>query len=136
MANKKYSNLIDQLLDKNIAFAAWFFPGEADAGLLAANPEDVVFLKQFNQLNGEKGFVFAPFRITETSPVILLKPGFLAVNIQEIDKLAITKLRPFKVENEQKKPYLFLSKEEYLNIIENTVSEIRNGALSKGYPGR
>ena len=131
MANKKYSNLIDQLLDKNIAFAAWFFPGEADAGLLAANPEDVVFLKQFNQLNGEKGFVFAPFRITETSPVILLKPGFLAVNIQEIDKLDITKLRPFKVENEQKKPYLFLSKEEYLNIIENTVSEIRNGALSK-----
>ena len=131
MTNNEYSKLIDQLLDKNIAFAAWFFPGEADGGLLAANPENVTFLNRFNQLNGEKGFVFAPFRITQTSPVILLKPGFLAENIQEIETLDINQLRSFEAEAGQKEPYRFLSKEEYFKAVENAVSEIKNGVLSK-----
>jgi isochorismate synthase len=131
MINNEYSTLIDQLLDKNIAFAAWFFPGEPDAGLLVGNPENVTFFNRFNQLNGEKGFVFAPFRITETSPVVLLKPGFLAENIQEVENPDISQFRPFPVEEEEKEAYRFLSKDEYFSSIENTISEIKNGVLSK-----
>ncbi|MDX9881232.1 MAG: chorismate-binding protein [Prolixibacteraceae bacterium] len=130
MTNNEYATLIDQLLDKNIAFAGWFFPGETDAGLLAGNPEDVVFFDRFNQLNGEKGFVFAPFRITETSPVILLKPGFYTESIRSVKTFEITH---FKSVNKKEKEgqYRFLTKEEYLCSIEDTISEIKNGTLSK-----
>ncbi len=131
MTNNEYSALIDQLLDKQIAFATWFFPGETNGNLLIGNPEDVTFLNQFNQLNGEKGFVFAPFRITETSPVVLIKPVLFSENIQETEEIDIKQFRPFEMRVEQNETYRFLSKEEYLRSIRNTVSEIKNGALSK-----
>jgi len=131
MTNNEYSALIDQLLEKQIAFAAWFFPGEKKGNLLIGNPEDVTFLNQFNRLNGEKGFVFAPFRITETSPVVLLKPGFFSENIQEEERIDINGFRSFDRLTRQSGPLQFLSKEEYLRSIEETVSEIKRGVLSK-----
>ena len=131
MTNNEYSILIDRLLEKNIAFACWSFPGESDTGFLVGNPENVIFLDRFNQLNGEKGFVFAPFRITENSPVILLKPGFYTENIRETEIPDIDHLRPFELPKEENGPYRFLKKEDYLRSIGNTISEIQTGALSK-----
>ena len=68
--------LIDQLLEKNIAFAAWFNPRESQLGLVVGNATDVKIYDQFDRLNGEAGFVFAPFSITPESPAILLHPKF------------------------------------------------------------
>lgn len=130
MTNNDFTILIDQLIERNIAFASWYFPGEHSAGMLIGNPEHVTFYHQFNQLNGEQGFVFAPFRITEDSPVILLKPGMLIENIQVTDHVDITKFTPISQRKETDQ-YQFLSKEEYLQGIEKTVDEIRKGSLSK-----
>lgn len=131
MTNSEYSKFIDQLLEKGIAFAAWFFPGDMNGGVLVGNPMDVTFFNRFNQLNGEKGFVFAPFRITEASPVILLKPGLLIENIEGTKTPDLNQFLPFDVESKEKETYSFITKEEYLRTIENAVSEIKNGALSK-----
>ena len=99
-------------------------------GLLAGNPSDVSFLDRFDQLNGEAGFVFAPYFITENSPVILLKPGLYLEDCDSENTLDFSGFEPFaKVEtsgtcNTQ-------SKDDYLKLIEETVTEIQEGALSK-----
>ena len=74
--SSKIEGLIDQLLEKNIAFAAWFNPRESQLGLVVGNAADVKIYDRFDRLNGEAGFVFAPFSITPESPAILLHPKF------------------------------------------------------------
>ncbi len=130
MTNTEFTGLIDQLLDRNIAFASWYFPKESHASLLIGNPEDATFYHQFNQLNGEQGFVFAPFRITEKSPVILLKPGLLIENIHSAPCFDPADFTPI-ANSEESHSYQFISKDEYLQGIEDTVAEIKQGNLSK-----
>lgn len=131
MTNNEYSKLIDQLLEKGIAFAAWFFPRENMGSILIGNPGDVMFFNRFNQLNGEKGFVFAPFRIKEDSPVILLKPGMLIENFQESEIPDLSQFQSFEKKEKQEEIYFIQEKQDYIKTIEKAVSEIKDGNLSK-----
>ena len=131
MTNKEFEKLIDQLLEKRIAFASWFFPRENSGSILIGNPEDVTLFNRFNQLNGEKGFVFAPFRITDNCPVILLKPGLLIENYQNEGVPDIGDFNPFETTKEHKEIHTFQEKQDYLETIEKAVSEIKSGAFSK-----
>jgi isochorismate synthase len=124
------SDFLDQLIQKQIAFAAWFNPKESPMGLIIGDASDVLFFDRFDRLNGETGFVFAPYRITTESPVILLKPkvyfeDFSAGNLPDISSFeAFKKLAEAGICNVQ-------SKDEYLKLIEETISSICEGALSK-----
>ncbi len=128
--NTSIADILDQLIEKQIAFACWYNPGESRLGLLAGNASDVVFFNQFDQLNGEAGFVFAPYRIAGQSPVILLKPNKYFEDFNAENELEIYGFEPFekKVKEEHCTPQ---SKVEYLNLIEKTISAIREGELSK-----
>lgn len=121
---------IDQLLEKNIAFACWFFPRDARMGLLIGSKEDVHFYDRFDKLNGGAGFVFAPFRITKNSPAILLKPAFYSEDFKAEEIPDIRKFESFGPENVAGS-YHVQSKDDYLKMIENAVAAIREGALSK-----
>ena len=123
--------MLDQLIEKQLAFAAWFFPHEDRPGLLVSNAEDVTYLNQFNHLNGEQGFVFAPYSITEESPVILLKPGKLMEDFSAIESFDIQTVRPFRNNHDQSGDYVYSEKEEYLTTIQDTIDEIKKGDLSK-----
>jgi len=122
--------ILDQLIDKQIAFACWFHPRENQMGLLVGNASDVKFFDRFDQLNGDSGFIFAPYRITENSPVILLQSNIFFEDFGSEDRLDLSNFEPFKrdPENESCK---FQPKDDYLKLIEETVAEIREGALSK-----
>jgi len=124
------ATVLDQLIDKQIAFACWFQPRDAKMGLLAGNPSDVSFLDRFDQLNGEAGFVFAPYHITENSPVILLKPGLYLEDYDSVNTPDFSGVEPF-VQGEASGTCMSQSKDDYLKLIEETVAEIREGALSK-----
>ncbi len=128
--NTKIAAVLDQLLEKHIAFAAWFFPQDSRMGLLAGNASDVEFFSEFNRLNGEAGFVFAPFRITDQSPVILLKPKVYLEDFYAEEQLDIDSLEPFEPVQETA-ACKFQSKEDYLKLIGETIAAIREGALSK-----
>ena len=75
-------------------------------------------------------FVFAPYCITEKSPVILLQSNTFFENFDPDDSLDISGFKPFErsAENESCK---LQSKEDYLKLIEKTIAEIHEGALSK-----
>lgn len=126
----KIQGLIDQLLDTNIAFAAWFNPRESQLGLVVGDAADVKMYDRFDQLNGEAGFVFAPFSITSESPVILIRPKFYSSDFSDTNALNPDDFEPFRQANhpEKCKP---VSREDYLQLIEKTVTDIREGALSK-----
>lgn len=128
--NQSIAALLDQLLDKNITFAAWFNPRESKLGLLVGNASDVKIYDRFDLLNGEAGFVFAPFSITPESPVVLLRPKFYSEDFSETDSLNVEDFLPFQRENHPGKCNP-ISRENYLQLIEKTVSDIREGALSK-----
>jgi len=128
--NSVVANILDQLIEKQIAFACWFQPRDTKMGLLAGNPSDVRFLDRFDQLNGEAGFVFAPYNITENSPVILLKPGLF---LEDYDTVDTPDFNDFESFGKGKTSGICKtqSKTDYLKLIEETVNEIREGALSK-----
>lgn len=128
--SSKIEGLIDQLLEKNIAFAAWFNPRESQLGLVVGDAADVKTYDRFDRLNGEAGFVFAPFSITPESPAILLHPKFYSEDFSETDSLNVEAFVPFQ-KARQKEKCKPISRENYLQLIEKTVSDIRDGALSK-----
>ncbi len=128
--NSSIAVLFDRLIEKQIAFAAWFNPRESSLGLVIGNASDVRFFDRFDQLNGEAGFVFAPYRITGESPVILLRPQLLYDDFKDATLVNPDDFEPFE-EKKSQNNCRFVSKEEYLRLIDETVDAIRDGALSK-----
>lgn len=123
--------VIDQLLEKHIAFACWFNPMNKRLGFVAGNKSDVKLFDRFDQLNGEAGFVFAPFRITEKYPVILLKPTIYLEDLQSAEPLDFSKIVPFGASKKPDDQCDGCIKEEYIRTIEETVAAIRESDLSK-----
>jgi len=128
--NSVVSDFLDQLIQKQIAFAAWFYPKESKMGLIIGDASDVLFFDRFDRLNGEAGFVFAPYRITEKSPVILLKPKVYFEAFTSGTEQDINQFEPFGP-NEERQICGIQSKDEYLKLIQETISSICEGALSK-----
>jgi isochorismate synthase len=123
-------SILDQLIGKQIAFACWFHPCENQMGLLIGDSSDVKFLDRFDQLNGGAGFVFAPYCITEKSPVILLQSKTFFEDFDPDGSLDISGFKPFERSAESESCKI-QSKEDYLELIRKTVAEIHEGALSK-----
>jgi isochorismate synthase len=129
--NLPLSSVLDQLLEKQIAFACWFNPKDNRLGIVAGNASDVKLFDRFDQLNGEAGFVFAPYRITEKCPVILLKPAVYLEDFNSADQLDFSNIEPFCAEENKDDHCTICTKEEYIRTIEETVAAIREGELSK-----
>ena len=129
--NLPLSEVLDQLLKEQIAFACWFNPKDNRLGIVAGNASDVELLDRFDQLNGEAGFVFAPFRITQKCPVILLKPSIYLEDFSSADQLNFNGLEPFSPVLVSEDHCSTRSKEEYIQTIEDTVATIRESELLK-----
>ena len=129
--NLAISAILDQLIDNHIAFACWFNPKDHRLGIVVGNASDVKILERFDQLNGEAGFVFAPYRITEKYPVILLKPAIYLENFETADQLDFSLIQPFIAENHKTEHSSVISKEEYLDMIQETIQTITESELSK-----
>ncbi len=129
--NLPLSSVPDQLLGKNIAFACWFNPMDNCLGIVAGNASDIKLFDRFDQLNGEAGFVFAPYRITEKCPVILLKPAIYIEDFKSADQLDFSKIVPFSAEGIPDDHCEGCTKEEYIQAIGETVTAIRESDLSK-----
>lgn len=126
-----YRNLLDELLAKNKPFAVWSMPGGKLPELLIGEPEDIQKLNGFNCLNGQKGFVFAPFRIEEDAPLLLLKPRFWLKTAAETEAFDPSALAPNECNECGKQDFCIIEKEDYLKEIEETIHEIKSTKLSK-----
>ena len=132
MENKlPLTSVLDRLIEKHIAFACWFNPMDNHLGIVVSNASDVRYFNRFDQLNGEAGFVFAPFRITEKCPVILLKPSIYIEDFRSDGQLDFNNTEPFSLDVKTDDHYVSCTQEEYIRSIEEAIAAIREGELSK-----
>lgn len=122
--------VLDRLIEKQIAFACWFYPKEERLGILVGDASDIRFFDGFDQLNGEAGFVFAPYQITKKSPVILLQPKLFIENFDSVSDLDINSFEPFSTGKDVGicAPQ---AKSDYLQLIRETITVIQDSELSK-----
>jgi len=70
---EKYLTL-DALIERDAYFAIYRLPGEQAPRFAMQTGENALLLNDVEELNGQHGFVIAPFRITASSPLILIRP--------------------------------------------------------------
>lgn len=75
MIGKETNNLttIDALIQRKQPFAVYRIPGEKAPRLLSQAEGTVRLIYDLQELNGQRGFVIAPFRANETCPVVLIE---------------------------------------------------------------
>ena len=76
MIDKEISNLkaIDTLIRQEQPFAVYRIPGEDTPRLLTQASGSVRLLYDLKDLDGARGFVIAPFRASESCPLVLIQP--------------------------------------------------------------
>ncbi len=132
MTNKKdYSLFIEKLLSRNLPFAAWSMPGEKNLELIIGEQKDLLHLEDAKHLNGQEGFVFAPFHIDENSPLVLIKPNVYLKNHGELKQFDLNSLSDPDNWETKTNNYFIIEKEEYLTDIQDAIDEIKKTKLSK-----
>jgi isochorismate synthase len=126
-----YTAFIDQLIVKNRSFAVWSMPGESTPEILLGEHSDILLLEDFNRLNGQQGFVFAPFRIEDSSPLILMKPGVYLKDERAVRSFDVESLPALEKVERRENDFYIVTEEQYLNDIAETIRVIQTTKLSK-----
>ncbi|GHT24036.1 hypothetical protein FACS189430_08280 [Bacteroidia bacterium] len=66
--------MIDTHIRQGDIFAAYRIPGEGTAHILTQNDRSPFILQDVSQLNGQQGYVMAPYHITDEHPLVLIRP--------------------------------------------------------------
>ncbi len=130
-STKEFSSFIDKLISKNCPFALWAMPGSNTPEILISENDALVYPAQFNKLNGQEGFVFAPYEIGVNTPLVLLKPGIYKKGTENILKIDCADVLYEKVEEIPGRQPFIISHQDYLADIEKAISEIKTTKLSK-----
>jgi isochorismate synthase len=129
--SKDLALFIDKLLLKNCPFAIWAMPGSNTPEILIARTEELVYPDSFDKLNGGEGFVFAPYTISNNSPLVLLKPGIYKKGLSEVLQLDCNAIGENKITAADPDEVYIAAKAEFLNEIEKTIEVIKSTKLAK-----
>lgn len=66
-------NVIDLLIKQNRSFAIYRIPGETVPRFVMQTSGTVRLFSTVEELNGQSGFVIAPFQVTPTCPIVLIR---------------------------------------------------------------
>jgi hypothetical protein len=83
----KFVGAIAKLIDGSYPFAVFFYPREKEPELVLQQKTSVRKLNSLNDLNNNKGFVFAPFFISNNHPLIIIDPDIHIKGYQSIASL-------------------------------------------------
>ncbi|HKJ41079.1 MAG TPA: isochorismate synthase [Sunxiuqinia sp.] len=128
---RDFALLLDKLIENNCYFAVWSMPGSMTPEILITDKEDLIDPAHINKLNGQEGFVFAPYQISENKPLVLLKPGIYKKGMEEISRIDLDQLPFHKSEAPPSNNHFIIDKDEYLQDIRSTIDEIKTTKLSK-----
>jgi isochorismate synthase len=67
-------NALDRFIEAGRSFAVYRTPGSRLARFLARDRGPVGLLREIDELNGQSGFVMAPFEVSDSCPLVLLRP--------------------------------------------------------------
>ena len=89
MTEQQNSRILDVLIEQNASFATFRLPYESTPRFVMQTSGLPSIFEDIEELNGQQGFVIAPFRTTATSPVIVIRPDrttFPDVNVSLLNK--------------------------------------------------
>ena len=66
-------HIIDALINENRSFALWRIPGESPCFAMQTSGS-ARLLYNIEELDGQSGFVIAPFHVSEQHPIVLIRP--------------------------------------------------------------
>lgn len=133
---EKFIQLLNKLVQKNSSFALWSMPGEPTLELIISCQEILYYPNEYSRLNGQEGFVFAPYKISENTPLILIKPDVYKKGIDEILKIDTDTIPNCQRDSKNYDNHFVIDKENYLQDIRETIDTISNTKLSKAIVSR
>ncbi len=126
-----FASFIDNLTATNAPFALWSVPGSNTPRLLISGKEMTIVANHINDLEGEEGFLFAPYRVNSSTPVVLLKPRIMAEGISEILQITLpAAVSPGKHPFSHAEPFI-IDKKQYLKEIDTSIETMKSSKLSK-----
>lgn len=131
----RHLTTIDALIQQKQPFAVYRLPGEKVPRLLTQAEGAVRLLYDLKDLNGQRGFVIAPFRVSEESPIVLIqseKQGRpLSFELDGSDEPESVSRRMHGEDLFGKESFLSTSSEAYAACFHSFISALRDGTFDK-----
>ena len=93
-------SILDQLIEDEVAFAVYRLPASQEIHLILQKDRDVYQTTRFEDLGMKKGFVVAPFRLSNSCPIVIIRPDIHLKNQSEIDSFAHNYISSIKIKEE------------------------------------
>ena len=84
LPDKTIHRLIDCLTRSNFSFAIYRLPWTDECYFVMQTSGETECLNDIAKLNGKKGYVIAPFRQSDETPLVIIRPDIIAYNWDEI----------------------------------------------------
>jgi isochorismate synthase len=127
----QFGCLIDNLIEKNVAFACWFPPSSDSPQLIAGSEDDIIFPGSIEQLSRIRGFVFAPFKISNHVPVIVLPPVIHLKGYDQIQSFNPEFLTSASFSRKTKDACISTNFHDYLVCVNHAIEQIHAAKFSK-----
>lgn len=125
MRQEDKSLILDALIKHDTCFAIYRLPGEQEPHFVMQATGSPSLLHDIEELNGQYGFVIAPFKITATSPLLVIHPD--CTNLSEINTEFVDK----KPEKDVAKKRTKDTEVDYNSLFEQFHEPILKGDVKK-----
>lgn len=124
MIQERYQ-VLDTLIEQGRSFAIYRLPGESAPRFLMQESDAPLQLNDIEELNGKEGFVIAPFHISDTHPILLIRP-----DLTELPKISGHAADDKQAGIEQTEPEE-MQKTRYDSLFDRFQSSLLEGRLDK-----
>lgn len=137
MIDEEISNLtaIDAFIRQKQPFAVYRIPGEKAPRLLTQAEGTVRLIYDLKDLNGQRGFVIAPFRVSEMCPVVLIQsdqwgqPLSVADDAEGTDDAEEEQETTLRMQ--EKETFLSTCTDEYATCFHTFINALRDNTFDK-----
>lgn len=128
---KTISDTISVCLENNLTFAAYRLPNQTLPKLIVQKNYGTVEVEVLSDITGLKGFLVAPFLQSEENRMVIIKPDFYFENeISDEQYEQLAQIKYTEKEEVEALPYE-VTKEDYLEQIEEISHSIKNNKVQK-----
>lgn len=94
MTNQHNYRILDTLIAQDACFAIFRLPHETSPRFVMQTSGTPSILEDIEELNGQRGFVIAPFREDATSPILVIRPDCTTLPEEEILITTVLQKKP------------------------------------------
>lgn len=125
MTTENAYSILDSLIEQNKSFAIYRMPGQTMPGFVMQSSGSPTLFQDIKELDGQEGFVIAPFSISKESPILLIHPDCTSLQEVETKSHAVTKGKNEPNENGG------IDKTAYSKLFNRFLEPLTNGKMEK-----